>query len=141
MNLVILFRRILKRAAYQGTSPTTENKCKRRRRLFMPRNRTGKTSALEGVDGLHVGPEKEFNKGNSLIEGTQLLVDQMSLFHSVCKWQKSVKASLKRAMQMARLLASSRQRQVREEWSQIDRGAQEEQALRCALIALIDEEG
>jgi hypothetical protein len=65
----------------------------------------------------------------------------MSLFRSVCKWQKSVKASLKRAMQMARLVASSRQRQVREERSQIDRRAQEEQALRCALIALMDEEG
>jgi hypothetical protein len=64
----------------------------------------------------------------------------MSLFRSVCKWQKSVKTvkdivpSLKQAMQMVRLVASSRQRQVQEEQNQIDRRAQEEQAL-------MDEEG
>jgi hypothetical protein len=72
----------------------------------------------------------------------------MSLFCSVCKWQKSIKdivkdivPSLKWAMQMAGSVASSQQRQVQEERSQIDRWAQEEQVLRCALIALMDEEG
>ena len=73
--------------------------------------------------------------------GTQLLVDQMSLFRSVCKWQKFVKDSLKRVMQRARSVASGRQRQVREERSQSDRRAQEGQALRCVLIALMDNEG
>jgi hypothetical protein len=83
MNLVILFCRILKRAAYQGT------------RVQQPgiiakdvdgetggwqggngvayscrgTEQKGKMSALEGVDGLHVGLEKKFNKGNSLVEG------------------------------------------------------------------------
>jgi hypothetical protein len=43
-----------------------------------------------------------------LFQGTQLLINQMSLFRSVCKWQKSVKTvkdimpSLKQAMQVAR---------------------------------------
>jgi hypothetical protein len=81
-------------------------------------------------------------------QGTQLLVNQMSLFRSVYKWQKFVKdivndigSSLKRAMQREQLVASSQQRQVQEERSQIDRRVQEKQALHCALIALMDEEG
>jgi hypothetical protein len=74
-------------------------------------------------------------------QGTQLLVDQMSLFRSVCKWQKSVKDSFKRVMQRVRSVASSQQRQVREERSQSNRRAQEEQALHCVLIALMDKEG
>jgi protein subunit release factor B len=41
---------------------------------------------------------------------------------------------------MARSVASSRQRQVQEKRSQIDRRAQEEQALQGVLIALMDEE-
>jgi hypothetical protein len=100
-----------------------------------------------GVSGLEWASKQKFawrspgGLGWVLFQGTQLLIDQIIFFRSMCKWQKSVKdivkdivPSLKQAMQMvgsghSLSVALSRQRQVQEKRNQINGRAREQEAL------------